>query len=150
MLMSEGIAPMQINSVNESQLPEAIECWMSDDNRIKFYMAVDAKPQSDWLLTLKGRPYTRVPPPEETLSVWVFANNQTVGHWVASVKENETTLRIPKRLLEESFNDPTGLFTLMLRIPKALRKGGVESPLGLQLEGLYLRPAESSVDLRSE
>jgi hypothetical protein len=109
-------------------------------NKIKFFMRVDEPPRSDWLLTLKGMPYSLFYPRKQTLSVWVFVNNQTIGHWIAEQAGNEITLRIPKKLFEESFEDPTRLLTVMLRMPEAPFQGGEASPLGVELKELYLRP----------
>jgi hypothetical protein len=108
-------------------------------------MRMDERPRSDWLLTLKGMPYSRFYPRKRSLSVWAFVNGQAVGHWIADETGNETTLRIPRKMLEESFEDPTRLLTLMLRMPEVPARGGDASPLGLELKELYLRPASDDV-----
>jgi hypothetical protein len=138
--MSEGVAPAMDYTLRPPR-----ERWKSYDDKIKFYMRLDEAPGSDWLVTLTGGTYGPFYPKKETLSVWVFVNNTTIGHWTAMDGGNQVTLRIPRHLLEESFQDPTGLFTLMLRMPEAPFKGGADSPFGLELRELYLRPASGDV-----
>jgi hypothetical protein len=136
MLMSDGIAPL----MDETAYPP-VERWRSYNNRIKLYMRMMDRPRSDWLLTLKGMPWDVSSPRKRSLSVWVFVNNQVVGHWIADETGNGTTLTIPRKLLEESFEDSPQLLTLMLCMPEVSARGGDASPLGLEMKELYLRPA---------
>jgi hypothetical protein len=48
-------------------------------------------------------------------------------------------------MLEESFEDSTRLLTLMLRMPAIPARSGDASPLVLEMEELYLRPASDDV-----
>ncbi|MDR2180648.1 MAG: hypothetical protein LBP21_10090 [Synergistaceae bacterium] len=136
--MSEGLMPVEVSS----GLPSRLE-WRTYADKVKFYMSLDRKPESDWELLLDGAAFDDTHPVPRELSVLVFVNNEKIGTWKIGHDFKRESFPIPQQLMEKSFHDDMRLVTLMLRLPDVLSllENQLEvSTYGLRLTGMQMRP----------
>jgi hypothetical protein len=142
--MSEGLMPVEVSSrlPLSSDLYSRFE-WRTYANKVKFYMSLDRKPESDWELLLDGSVFDDGRSVPRELSVLVFVNNQEIGTWKIDGNFKRESFPIARKLMEESFHDDMRLVTLMLRLPEvpSLLENYLEvSTYGLRLNGMQIRP----------
>ena len=138
--MSEGLMPVKVSS----DLSSRVE-WRTYANKVKFYMSLDKKPESDWELLLDGAAFDEGRPAVRELSVLVFVNNQQIGTWKIGGSSRRESFPIPRKLMEESFQDEMRLVTLMLRlsdVPSLIENYIEIATHGLRLNGMQMRPLE--------
>jgi hypothetical protein len=140
--MSKGLMPVEAVSADAAPQIE----WRTYADKVKFYMALDKKPESDWELLLKGAIFDEKRSVARELSVLVFINNQEIGTWRIDGNPRMNNFLIPQKLMEESFNDDMRLVTLMLRLPDvpSLIENHLDaSTYGLRLSRMQIRPLDA-------
>jgi hypothetical protein len=143
--MSEGLMPVKVSS----DLSSRVE-WRTYANKVKFYMSLDKEPDSDWELVLDGAAFDEGRSAVRELSVLVFVNNQQIGTWKIGGSSRRESFPIPRKLMEESFQDEMRLVTLMLRLPDVppLIENYFEiATCGLRLNGMQIRPSEIGAEV---
>jgi hypothetical protein len=141
--MSEGIALLnpEAGSFDEPGDAEALECW-SYTGKIKFYMRADRKPAGDMELFITLEPYAEEGRVKKQ-TVQVRVNDRVVGEWrLDQAGIVARSVLIPRKILEESFEDAMQLLTLSL-YPAPLKdsesSAGFPSPFAVRLESLEFR-----------
>lgn len=130
--MSEGLMPFETVDMNYLRKTE----WLTQSNKVKFYMSLDKEPKEDWELLLKGAMFDTKGSYDRELNISVFINNHEIGQWQADINTKTVRFTIPRDVMEESFNDETKLVTLMLRIQRE------DMTYGLQIEEMRFRQKE--------
>ena len=114
--MSEGIFlydPQEGRTLFNMYFHDAPKGFWNYSGKIKFYVRVTEKPAGDveFALTAGLREEEGTVRPQK---MSVYANNRPIGEWVWDRRgSEEKTIMISREMLEESYNDPMSLLTLM-------------------------------------
>jgi hypothetical protein len=141
--MAEGIMlydpSEQPTLMTISAFPVPKGCW-NYSNKVKFYVQVKERPETDRNFLLTASPRVDEKGDFAKQSIEIYANNQRIGEWLFDRPEpEEKTVLLPRKILEESYEDEMHLLTVMLRltnpdVPKAWQE------FSLMFEKMEFRP----------
>ena len=140
--MSEGIFLFDprvetiFSSLDSLDLPESEGIW-NYTGKIKFFVRVTEKPANDMDFALTASLWQE----EGTIrrqKMSVYANNRPIEEWVWDRHgREEKTIVIPLEMLEESYDDPMNLLTLVFYLSDA--ETTEASPFSLMFEKMEFR-----------